>query len=145
MPTNRFAEILRAAPAMPLRRHPAGIVQGQRISSTKLALAKQMRREMTPEERILWNELRHNRLDGLHFRRQQIISGFVVDFYCDAARLAVELDGAFHDPEYDWERDLALARAGVSVMRIQNQELRMEKAAVLERIAALARERIAQT
>jgi very-short-patch-repair endonuclease len=124
------------------RRRPAGIVQGQRISSTKLVLAKQMRREMTPEERILWNELRNNRRDGLHFRRQQVISGFIVDFYCDTARLAVELDGAFHDADYDAERDLALARAGVSVMRVQNHELRMDKALVLERIAARAWERI---
>jgi very-short-patch-repair endonuclease len=127
---------------MPLPRRPAGIVQGQRISREKLALAKQMRRHMTPEERILWNELRHNRHDGLHFRRQQVISGYIVDFYCDAARLAVELDGAFHDADYDALRDLALARAGVSVMRIQNQEFRMDKASVLKRIAARAWERI---
>ena len=43
---------------MPLRRRPAGIVQGQRISAIKLSLAKEMRREMTPEERILWDHLR---------------------------------------------------------------------------------------
>jgi very-short-patch-repair endonuclease len=127
---------------MPLPRRPAGIVQGQRISREKFALAKQMRHDMTPEERILWKELRHNHRDGLHFRRQQVISGYIVDFYCDAARLAVELDGAFHDADYDAERDLALARAGVSVMRIQNQELRTDGASVLKQIAARAWERI---
>jgi len=90
---------------MPLRRRPGGIIQGQRVSASKAALPREMRREMTPEERILWNHLRQNRCAGLHFRRQQVISGFIVDFYCDGARLAVELDGAFHDIDYDAERD----------------------------------------
>jgi len=96
-----------------MRRQPAGIVRGQPISGEKLAFAKDMRREMTPEERVLWNELRQNRLNGIHFRRQQVIAGFIVDFYCDAARLAVELDGAYHDASYDAHRDRALARVGV--------------------------------
>jgi very-short-patch-repair endonuclease len=127
---------------MPARRLPAGIVQGQRISAIKLALARQMRHVMTPEERILWNHLRQNRCAGLHFRRQQIISGFIADFYCDAARLAVELDGACHEPDYDAQRDCVMERAGVSVMRIENRELRTNLASVLERIAQRARDRI---
>jgi len=126
---------------IPLRRRPAGIVQGQPVSATKLALAKRMRHEMTPEERMLWKELRGNRRDALHFRRQQVISGFIVDFYCDAARLAVELDGALHDAEDDAERDRALTSAGVDVMRIENCELRENLAAVLERIVTRAREK----
>jgi very-short-patch-repair endonuclease len=105
-------------------------------------LAKQMRHEMTPEERMLWGELRRNRCDGLHFRRQQVISGFIVDFYCDAARLAVELDGAFHDADDDARRDRELARMGVVVMRLENCELRENLASVLARIVARARERI---
>ena len=125
-----------------MRRRPAGIVQGQRISATKLSLAKEMRRAMTPEEGILWNQLRQNRSAGLHFRRQQVISGFIADFYCDAARLAVELDGPLHEPEYDAERDDALARAGVVVLRIENRELRQHLASILERITAKAQERI---
>ena len=80
---------------------------------------------MTPEERMLWNHLRQNRCAGFHFRRQQVISGFIA-VYCDAARLAVELDGAFHEPAYDAERDDALARAGLVVLRIENPELRQE-------------------
>jgi very-short-patch-repair endonuclease len=125
-----------------MRRRPPGIVQGQRIDATKLALAKQLRREMTPEERTLWNELRRNQSDHLHFRRQQVISGFIVDFYCDGARLAIELDGAYHDADDDAERDRALARMGVEVMRVENRQLREDLASVLERIVARARERI---
>jgi very-short-patch-repair endonuclease len=124
-----------------LRRRPAGIVQGQRVAASKLALAKQMRHAMTPEEGTLWNELRGNR-HGLHFRRQQVIHGFIVDFYCDGARLAVELDGAFHEAAYDAERDRALGRAGVEVMRIENFELREDLASVLDRIGERVRGRI---
>jgi hypothetical protein len=105
---------------MRLRREPAGIVQGQRVSATKLALAKQMRHEMTPAERVLWNKLRRNRCDGLHFLRQQVISGFVLDFYCDAARLAVEPDGAFHDFEYDRRREQAEVSAPAKLAKGPN-------------------------
>jgi len=62
----------------------------------KRELATQMRREMTASENLLWQHLRANRLDGLHFRRQQVVDGFMVDFYCHAARLVVEVDGAVH-------------------------------------------------
>jgi len=101
-----------------------------------------MRREMTPEERILWNHLRQNRCARLHFRRQQVISGFIVDFYCDGARLAVELDGAFHDIDYDAERDRELAHTGVAILRMENFEVRRSLDSVLGRIATLARQRM---
>ena len=127
---------------MPLRRQPAGIVRGQSISAAKLAFAKDMRRQMTLEERILWNELRGNRLKRIHFRRQQVISGFIVDFYCDAARLAVELDGAHHEAGYDADRDRELERVGVKVMRIENAELRRDLASILDQICEQVRGRI---
>jgi very-short-patch-repair endonuclease len=51
---------------------------------------------MTPAEKILWQELRVNKL-GVHFRRQQVIAGFIVDFYCHKAALVIEVDGDIHD------------------------------------------------
>ena len=51
---------------------------------------------MTPWERKLWFHLRTNRLGGFHFRRQQIIDGVIVDFYCHALRLVEEVDGSGH-------------------------------------------------
>jgi len=51
---------------------------------------------MTPAEEILWQELRGNKI-GVHFRRQQIIAGFIVDYYCHKAALVVEVDGDIHD------------------------------------------------
>ena len=61
------------------------IVTGQKVSREKLRRAQELRQKMTPAERRLWNQLRANRLGGWHFRRQQIIDGFIVDFYCHKA------------------------------------------------------------
>lgn len=56
------------------------VVIGQKITARKKQRARELRRNMTPDERMLWEHLRANRLNGLHFRRQQIIAGFIVDF-----------------------------------------------------------------
>ncbi len=72
------------------------IVTGQIVSPEKLKRAKELRRNMTPAERRIWKHLRANQLDGWHFRRQQIIDGFIVDFYCHKAKLVIEIDGPIH-------------------------------------------------
>ena len=69
---------------------------GQKVTKEKQERAKELRRNMTPAEKILWHELRANKL-GVHFRRQQIIAGFIVDFYCHKAGLVIEVDGDIHD------------------------------------------------
>jgi very-short-patch-repair endonuclease len=101
------------------------IICGQHVEPEKLSLAKRLRREMTTAERILWAVLRRNALDGFHFRRQQVIEGFIVDFYCDAAKLAIELDGRVHEEQwrYDESRDAVIRRSGVRVLRISNEAL----------------------
>jgi len=101
------------------------IIRGQHVEPEKLSLAKRLRREMTTAERILWAMLRRNALDGFHFRRQQVIEGFIVDFYCDAAKLAIELDGRVHEEQwrYDESRDAVIRRSGVRVLRISNEAL----------------------
>ncbi|MFB3820101.1 MAG: endonuclease domain-containing protein [Candidatus Methylomirabilales bacterium] len=120
---------------------PSGdIVFGQRVTDEKLRLARELRRRMTPEERILWTHLRAHRLRGLHFRRQQVIDGYVVDFFCHEARLVVEVDGGVHRAQagYDAERDRALAQRGLRVLRIPNEDVTRDVAAVLARIAQAA-------
>mgnify|MGYP001252608911 CR=1 FL=1 len=69
------------------------IVTGQKVSAAKEARAKELRREMTPAEGKLWMGLRANRLEGFHFRRQQVIEPYIVDFYCHQAALVIEVDG----------------------------------------------------
>ena len=98
------------------------IVLGQKVEKAKLARAKELRRTMTPEEKILWRHLRTNRLAGLHFRRQQVIDGFIADFYCHQSGLVVELDGAVHQTQknYDAKRDRALSQRKLRTLRIKN-------------------------
>ena len=117
---------------------PENIVIGQKVTSEKVALARELRRGMTRTEKKLWQELRANRLAGWHFRRQQVIAGFVADFYCHQASLAVEVDGVVHQYQsgYDRDRDVILGAMGITVLRIQNAQVDADLAGVLSQIQA---------
>ncbi|MBI3742955.1 MAG: endonuclease domain-containing protein [Chloroflexi bacterium] len=119
---------------------PRGVVRGQRVDHVKQERAQALRHEMTPAESVLWEQLRKNRLDGLHFRRQQVIEGFIVDFYCDTAALAVELDGEVHgnQQDYDRERDAVLNGKGIKVLRFANAQVTVDLEFVLGAIAESA-------
>jgi very-short-patch-repair endonuclease len=119
------------------------IIPGQKIEPAKLQCARELRREMTPAERILWQALRGNKLDGFHFRRQQIIAGYIVDFYCHAASLVIELDGEVHlqQQEYDLERDRILTGMGLLVLRFPNREILQNPSDALALILSTCRSR----
>jgi very-short-patch-repair endonuclease len=93
-------------------------------------LARQMRREATPGERRLWEALRGRRCLGLKFRRQAIIGGFIMDFYCPELRIAIEVDGSVHEsPDAkarDQDRDTLLAARGIRVIRIRDRDVNRE-------------------
>lgn len=112
------------------------VVRGQRVSPEMLERAKQLRREMTPAEKVLWRELRTNKLNGLHFRRQQIVYGYFADFYCHQHELIVELDGGIHElqQEYDKEREDYLIAIGFRIIRFDNKEIMNNLKSVLKRI-----------
>lgn len=118
------------------------VVTGQRVQAEKLQRAKWLRRAMTEAEKRLWPFLRSNRLGGWHFRRQQVIDGWIVDFYCHAAGLVIELDGPVHESrvEDDQERDRVLEQKGLRVLRITNQEVFAGLEAVLQRIQQVCSE-----
>jgi very-short-patch-repair endonuclease len=101
--------------------------------------ARQLRRAATFPERLLWGRLRAGRLAGIKFRRQHTIESFVVDFYCHEARLAIELDGDSHAGRgaYDADRTAQLAKLGVRVVRIANDDVLRDLDAVLELIVSL--------
>ena len=104
---------------------PERVVRGQRVDEGKVLRAKQLRREMTPAERALWSRIRANRLDNIHFRRQQVIDGFIADFYSHRFGVVVELDGPVHDLQrgYDAERDRIFAARGIVVLWFSNDEV----------------------
>ena len=89
--------------------------------------ARRLRRQMSPPEARLWNALRRGGLDGLKFRRQHPFGRCVLDFYCAALRLAVEVDGSDHTldgrPERDVARDQWLRIQGVTTLRIPAHEV----------------------
>jgi very-short-patch-repair endonuclease len=103
------------------------VVRRAPIDARKLALARRFRRAPTPAEATAWGLLRNRGLLGLKFRRQQVIEGFVVDFYCASLRLVLELDGGVHqDPaqrEYDAIRSEVMEGLGMRVLRIANEHV----------------------
>ena len=106
-----------------------------------LRLARALRREMTPSERLLWGMLRR-RQTGLRFRHEHPVGPYVLDFYCMSARLGVEVDGPVHDEpeqiEHDRVRDEWLRAHGVRVLRFSVTEVEQTPAAVIARIAQAA-------
>jgi very-short-patch-repair endonuclease len=87
--------------------------------------ARDLRAAATPAEQQLWAALRGRQLLGLRFRRQHIVGGYIVDLYCPALRLAIEVDGDVHldRADYDAQRDAHLIALGVSVLRIRNEDV----------------------
>src|SRR5258708_10051385 len=102
--------------------------------------ARSLRRDSTDAERLIWNELRAQRMNGASFRRQTPIGPYVVDFVCHAANLVVELDGGQHfEPEHmkrDARRDAFLVSKGLRVLRFNNHDVMANRQGVLETIAS---------
>jgi very-short-patch-repair endonuclease len=128
---ERGSPVLHYNPAMPIK----NIIPGQTVTKEKLQRAKELRRDMTPAEKILWQELRANKL-GVHFRRQQVIAGFIVDFYCHKVALVIEVDGDIHDLQQDEDakREKVLSEMGLRMVRFGNEEVVRDLAGVLSKI-----------
>lgn len=101
--------------------------RAERRTQLKRGLAKLLRQRATDPERKLWSLLRGKQIANLRFRRQQPIGPYIVDFYCSAARLVVELDGGQHfredAAEYEATRAQWLKGQGYCVVRIPNNHL----------------------
>ena len=99
--------------------------------------ARRMRHEPTEAEAVLWEALKGGKL-GYNFRRQHPLGSFVLDFYCHAKKLAIELDGEYHQDEeqkrYDEYRSSRLAEAGINEIRFRNEEVLESLPMVLEKI-----------
>ncbi len=115
---------------------PRNIIIGQKVSPEKIKLAKELRQNMTPAEKITWQHLRARLFKGLKFRRQQIIEGFIVDFYCHSLGLVIEVDGKVHDKqiEYDRDRDKILLAKNLHILRFTNKQVIENIKAVLNTI-----------
>ncbi len=88
---------------------------------------RQLRKDQTFCEKILWIYLRDRKTLGYKFRRQYSVDHYVIDFYCPELKLAIELDGSIHNnldqKEYDAYRQEYLEKFGITFCRITNDEL----------------------
>ena len=120
----------------PTPRHPQGVRGRQTppieerweispaLEAKMKAVARTFRKEPTPAEDVLWQSVRKEQL-GFKFRRQLPIGPFIVDFYCAASRLVVEVDGPIHETQRkaDQERQALIESLGITVIRFTNDQV----------------------
>ena len=100
--------------------------------------AKELRKEMTSAEKILWERLRNRQVGGFKFRRQHPMGSFIADFYCAECKLVIEIDGDIHisQVEADAERTEIIESFGYRVIRFRNAEVEVSLQVVLQKILA---------
>ena len=109
-----------------------------RKDPTTLAHARELRREATAAEKILWHHLRNRQLGNLKFARQEPIGPYIADFVCRAKKLIIEIDGVTHETAQELAHDAIrtefLARQGYCVIRFRNEDIFGDLGPVLEAI-----------
>ena len=102
--------------------------------------ARKLRKNLTPAEARLWLTLRNRQFEGLRFRCQHPVGNFILDFYCPACKLVVEVDGEIHDRQgdYDDARTSKLAGYGYKVLRFSNEQVLNDLPEVLAKIKQVA-------
>ena len=103
-------------------------------------LARELRKNMTQAEQLLWRRLQRKQVLGVTFYRQKPLAGYIADFYCAVAMLVIELDGSQHyapdAQQYDAVRTQTLEAMGLRVLRFDNQQVFQELEAVMQVIFA---------
>jgi len=115
-----------------------------RANPVTLETARLLRKSMTYSESLLWEKLKGKQLLDLRFRRQHPIDMFIVDFYCHAARLVIEVDGEIHmdQIEYDDGREADIEKYNIKIIRFTNDEVNNNIEVVLQKIESVIKERI---
>ena len=105
---------------------PYSVVRNQKINPKKLELARHFRKNPTKSEDAVWQMLRNRQIKNLKWRRQQVIDGFIADFYCAELNVVLEIDGSVHDneevKEYDEFRTSVFASRGIRTFRLKNED-----------------------
>jgi very-short-patch-repair endonuclease len=108
--------------------------------------ARRLRNNTTRHERMLWDCLRKNQIHGVRMKRQHPIGTYIADFYCHAAKLVIEIDGASHDTAdqklIDKERTFNLNLSGLKVIRFSNKEIEHDLNNVISEITNQVKERL---
>ncbi|ESQ87749.1 hypothetical protein ABAC460_18925 [Asticcacaulis sp. AC460] len=118
-------------------------------TGAKTNLARKFRKEMTHAEVLLWLGLKGHSKEGMTFRRQHPVGPFILDFYCEKVKLAIEVDGEAHargnQPEKDEVRDKWLAGCGIETLRIPGFEIMANSVFISESIVQMVRDRLGLT
>ncbi len=101
-----------------------------------LLIRKELRRNLTPEEAVLWTKMKSRNIKGYKWRRQHPVGCYILDFYCPQAKICVELDGAGHytfsGAREDVVRTAFLNEKGIRVLRFENRLIWDNLEAVLD-------------
>jgi len=108
----------------------------RKYSRELFQVSKDLRKSQTEAEEIIWEKLKSKKLNGLKFRRQIPYDTFVLDFLCPSKKVILEIDGKIHlkTKIRDQERDEYFMEKGYKILRIKNEEVLNNVAAVLKRI-----------
>jgi len=116
-----------------------------KLSNEIIQRCRELRKNATDAEQLIWSCLRDRNLGGYKFRRQHPIGRYILDFYCHEVQLCVEIDGGGHaEPEqhvHDAERTAYLEKQGITVIRFWNHEVLEDTESVLERILEICQAR----
>ena len=116
--------------------HDEGMWKG--APSDSFTKAQFLRRNETKAEKLLWEKLRNNQLEGLKFRRQHPVNIYIADFYCHKFKLIIELDGDYHNQEEQKQKDEVrtevLGLNDLKIIRFKNEEVEQDINQVLTTI-----------
>ena len=128
-----------SSPPTPLHFGEGGRTVETQIPPQLLVNARELRKNQTEAEELLWQLLRGRQLCNLKFRRQHPLkAGFILDFYCAEIKLGIEIDGGYHtqleQQEYDADRTQIINEYGISIIRFTNDEVLKNTTEVLKKI-----------
>jgi very-short-patch-repair endonuclease len=106
----------------------------------KELFAASLRENMTETERMVWDQLRDSKI-GWPFYPQVVMAGYIVDFWCPALKLIVELDGSYHNWRYDYRRDRVFKRKGITTIRVPLKTLTLDQEIVPKLVERFAHKR----
>jgi very-short-patch-repair endonuclease len=106
------------------------------VKEIKKRFARQLRKDETKAEKLVWETIRNRKFRGFKFRRQHVVQGFVLDFYCQEVKLGIEIDGAVHykRKDYDRLRQDIIESKGINVIRIKNRDILNDKSSILKKM-----------
>jgi len=106
--------------------------------------SRELRKQMTTSERLLWHRIRRKQILGVQFFTQKPMGPYILDFYSKEPRLAIELDGGYHlcrlQQEKDLSRDIYLKTLGIEVLRFTNSEVEKQCQMVISKISTTIKE-----